>query len=196
MPRKPPMPASVACCPRSTIVGHTVKLWGGDDAHVFPATAWVGADWTCLVCTYALVIGPTVGFFLFVAGGSLALMIIGGVLLALTLLFLSLTACSDPGMVQPRDEADLEALTMEEADLPVCTICNIPREMGVVHCYDCQMCVAGYDHHCPWTGTCIGEGNITYFRRFLTSICSLLVFVCVGAIVHAMNTLPKITSDV
>lgn len=27
------------------------------------------------------------------------------------------------------------------------------------YCHDCGKCVLGFDHHCVWLGTCIGEGN-------------------------------------
>jgi hypothetical protein len=39
----------------------------------------------------------------------------------------------------------------------------MPKDVDVVHCYDCDICIKGHDHHCPWTGKCIGEGNIQYF---------------------------------
>ncbi len=31
----------------------------------------------------------------------------------------------------------------------------------------CETCIAGYDHHCPWTGKCIGKGNLQEFYNFL-----------------------------
>ena len=42
------------------------------------------------------------------------------------------------------------------------------------HCFDCNVCVEGYDHHCPWTGKCIGKKNLAFFYVFLISI--LFVF--------------------
>jgi len=35
------------------------------------------------------------------------------------------------------------------------------------HCRDCGRCVRTHDHHCPWVGTCVGEGNRLYFYWFL-----------------------------
>jgi hypothetical protein len=32
---------------------------------------------------------------------------------------------------------------------------------------DCRACIDGYDHHCPWTGKCIGRGNVKYFYAWL-----------------------------
>lgn len=57
-------------------------------------------------------------------------------------------------------------------NLRYCNHCKIYYEPNkkVVHCYDCNICVEGYDHHCPWTGKCIGKGNITYFYLFLSSV--------------------------
>lgn len=31
------------------------------------------------------------------------------------------------------------------------------------HCHECEICVQGYDHHCPWIGKCIGKGNFRVF---------------------------------
>ena len=65
-----------------------------------------------------------------------------------------------------------------------CNYCKIWVNMdeNTGHCFDCNVCVEGYDHHCPWTGKCIGKKNLKYFYIFLTSI--LLVF---GYFVLAMT---------
>ena len=40
---------------------------------------------------------------------------------------------------------------------------SIVHPLRPKHCYDCGKCVLGFDHHCVWLGTYIGEGN---HRRF------------------------------
>lgn len=50
-----------------------------------------------------------------------------------------------------------------------CDKCKIIQLMGTVHCYDCDVCVLEMDHHCPWTGKCIGKGNIKQFYYFIGS---------------------------
>jgi hypothetical protein len=47
-------------------------------------------------------------------------------------------------------------------------------EKNVNHCYDCDICVEGYDHHCPWTSKCIGRRNKISFYGFMTTI--LIIF--------------------
>ena len=44
----------------------------------------------------------------------------------------------------------------------------------VNHCYDCDICVEGYDHHCPWTSKCIGRKNLFTFYGFMG--CIMLIF--------------------
>jgi hypothetical protein len=38
---------------------------------------------------------------------------------------------------------------------------------GSHHCNYCDVCIVGYDHHCPWTSKCIGGNNLTRFYVFL-----------------------------
>ena len=44
------------------------------------------------------------------------------------------------------------------------------------HCPDCNVCVAGYDHHCVWMGTCIGKKNFKQFVRFNLSWIGYLLY--------------------
>lgn len=57
-----------------------------------------------------------------------------------------------------------------------CVECNIYRPpVRCSHCYNCNGCVIGFDHHCVWLGTCIGTRNYLDFMCFLISITSLIV---------------------
>uniref|UniRef100_A0A7S1BLT0 Palmitoyltransferase n=1 Tax=Corethron hystrix TaxID=216773 RepID=A0A7S1BLT0_9STRA len=47
-----------------------------------------------------------------------------------------------------------------------CDFCNTNQPKGAQHCLDCGLCVEGYDHHCPWMGTCVGKNNFKYFTIF------------------------------
>ena len=53
-----------------------------------------------------------------------------------------------------------------------CTTCNIvfPKYFKCVHCKTCNICIIEQDHHCPWTGKCIGKYNICQFYSFLVAI--------------------------
>ena len=43
---------------------------------------------------------------------------------------------------------------------------SVYQPPNAVHCPECDVCVEGYDHHCPWMGTCIGSRNYTPFLVF------------------------------
>ena len=64
----------------------------------------------------------------------------------------------------------------------LCTYCNIVRPTRYKHCHRCNCCVIGHDHHCPLTGTCIGQRNYFFFILFLVAINSLLIISSVVSI--------------
>lgn len=41
---------------------------------------------------------------------------------------------------------------------------------GMKHCKRCDVCIKGYDHHCPWTSKCIGKTNMKRFMFFVSII--------------------------
>lgn len=69
------------------------------------------------------------------------------------------------------DDIEQQATEKENEILYVerryCTICGFEQPLRAKHCKECERCVAQYDHHCPWLGTCIGEKNHFSFYLFL-----------------------------
>ena len=54
------------------------------------------------------------------------------------------------------------------------------------HCEECQICIEKYDHHCVWTGHCIGKNNLITFYIFITSV-FLLIFYFGFALFEGMS---------
>ncbi|CAK76362.1 unnamed protein product (macronuclear) [Paramecium tetraurelia] len=79
-----------------------------------------------------------------------------------------ITALKNPGIVTS---------SREYKGVLQCIVCNNPRDLGALyHCEDCDVCIQGFDHHCPWTGKCIGRGNINAFYIFVTMIPIYIVY--------------------
>ena len=53
-----------------------------------------------------------------------------------------------------------------------CEICNIIVNCSddVRHCNLCNICVKNWDHHCYWTGKCIGKNNYYSFQIFTFTV--------------------------
>lgn len=51
--------------------------------------------------------------------------------------------------------------------LRYCPVCMMHQPLRTKHCRECGHCVRTHDHHCPWIGTCVGEGNHLFFFFFL-----------------------------
>ena len=64
-----------------------------------------------------------------------------------------------------------------------CGHCNIQRPRGAGHCHYCGTCVNMLDHHCPWSGKCIGKKNLNVFYLFLGTLCWQIYFL-LGAFVY------------
>lgn len=73
-----------------------------------------------------------------------------------------------------------------------CYSCNLYRPVRAVHCRFCDVCVCRRDHHCPWTGICIGARN--YLAYFLLVWCTLVLVLTafVGGIVSLSSRIAAI----
>eukprot|EP00746_Dinoflagellata_sp_MGD_P044274 gnl/MRDRNA2_/MRDRNA2_208068_c0_seq1.p1 gnl/MRDRNA2_/MRDRNA2_208068_c0~~gnl/MRDRNA2_/MRDRNA2_208068_c0_seq1.p1 ORF type:complete len:270 (-),score=37.12 gnl/MRDRNA2_/MRDRNA2_208068_c0_seq1:208-996(-) len=79
---------------------------------------------------------------------------------------------ADPNLDEPTEEFDLtEAL--------YCDFCDAYVMQGSKHCWTCQKCVSGFDHHCPWLNTCIGARNYCTFATTIISLFAMLLVLVV-----------------
>ena len=48
-----------------------------------------------------------------------------------------------------------------------CKKCDKVKAPRSMHCFVCNKCIVGMDHHCPWIAQCVGCHNHHYFFLFL-----------------------------
>jgi hypothetical protein len=82
----------------------------------------------------------TVGFHIFIA-----------IFFCTTHVLLFLTATSDPGIMFRTESATPDEETSLR-DGEFCEVCQVfkPDQLRIHHCSDCNYCIEGMDHHCPW----------------------------------------------
>ena len=85
------------------------------------------------------------------------------------ILFYSFWELLNPGMPTINENS---FIGMPREKYKYCNECKlwVSNEKSTEHCFECNICVEGYDHHCPWTGKCIAKNNIVFFYIFVTSI--------------------------
>ncbi|KAG5503380.1 hypothetical protein GH5_04453 [Leishmania sp. Ghana 2012 LV757] len=170
----------------------------GNITVLFNGRIFVGPDWRIMTVSVVLIAGCSL-LFVFYTNEVMAARVTVGVTALISLAVLLLCGLSDPG-VQPRqpppppDAPPHESLWREREyvdhngdihqarlEMKWCYSCNIYRPYRGVHCRYCDRCVARRDHHCPWTGTCIGAKNYrSYFVLVWVLSVMLLTALCGG----------------
>ena len=95
----------------------------------------------------------------------------------------------DPGIITPdyyMENYDVDKMKLD--NYRICKICNAIRDLdrGVEHCRDCDICIIGNDHHCPWSTKCVGKKNIFMFRLFVFSIFFHIIYLTIASTLMAI----------
>ena len=98
-----------------------------------------------------------------------------------------MTALLNPGYPKQDDET---LYNKNKKKTGYCTICKIWLDLDkkIKHCRFCNICIERMDHHCPWTGKCIGKGNIIPFYIFVFSVFGLFSY-CIYVFVTCQDKL-------
>lgn len=68
-----------------------------------------------------------------------------------------------------------------------CATCKVPSFPGRQHCSVCEVCIDGFDHHCPFAGKCIGQGNKRLFACFVGSLYGAVLGIVLWAVFVAKH---------
>ena len=119
---------------------------------------------------------------------------IGIIIYLIFLISYTYTALINPGF----PKHDIDSITGEpRKKFYYCNICKIwaNLEKKTQHCPDCNICVEGNDHHCPWTGKCIGQKNQKSFIIFVCSVFVLFIYLIILIAIVDKNAMMKDKKD-
>jgi hypothetical protein len=93
-----------------------------------------------------------------------------------------ITVTSNPGLVKKEFNMNYKGFRKTFTNFRICTKCNVIMDMeqDTAHCTECDVCVEGHDHHCPWTTKCIGRDNLKAFYIFVCFSFVLMGFLFFG----------------
>jgi len=146
-----------------------------------------GKDWKFLFMTISIIITPSVLFYLYVLQSkefenTLLEDIILLAILVFSFFFLLRTNLTEPGYLPGSNAQDFGITETLPNGMKYCVTCHIWRPPRAKHCKYCKACVRGFDHHCLWVGTCIGERNHISFVLFLFFITLLIIYILAGSL--------------
>jgi len=107
------------------------------------------------------------------------------------------SSSQQPTLPIKSDPAPLPAAQVDSKPFPespqtrFCPVCSVDQILRSKHCNKCEVCVATYDHHCPWLGTCIGEKNRLVFLAFLSVLSGEVAIALIHSLESGLDTWGK-----
>jgi hypothetical protein len=180
------------------------QYWPGNNRFYFNGRIMSGPNPKAYVITFLIILVPAVLFLAFPAADlydrypGRFVVIVGAILTVLTLVSLSNTALTDPGIIlrntnpiastqldnpfaiRPRTQEHV--VNGKATQLKYCETCQIYRPPRTVHCGICNNCVEVFDHHCECRNTIINVCQPSH-------ICFVVVHLWINAN-EELNILP------
>jgi hypothetical protein len=103
-------------------------------------------------------------------------------LLTITLLAYLWTVLVNPGIQLPTAAPFLSQ--------SYCNVCHCFQASTTEHCGLCNICVQDWDHHCPWVGKCVGQGNKCAFYLWIAAMLCSSLALCLGSPDAHMHSAP------
>ena len=154
----------------------------------------IGPHWIMYLCCCSIVTIIFISFFLhFWKYMNIFFQLTGLIVFLVFFISYTYTFLCNPGIPKYDENA---ILGKPRDNYRFCRKCGIWTNMedNTCHCFDCDVCYEGYDHHCPWTGKCIAKKNVTPFYIFIVSVlCSFCYFVT--ALTHAQHNIYLINKN-
>ena len=166
-------------------LGNTYTFFGDKDGSPYIV---IGPHWSMYMCLCPIMTIFYTFFIIHYWNYISFLFKISGLISFLTF-FISYTHIfiTNPGIPKYDENA---ILGKPREKYSFCRRCGIWKRMdkNVYHCFDCDICIEEYDHHCPWTGKCVAKKNVNAFYIFLVSILAAFCFF-VTALTHAQHNI-------
>jgi len=171
-----PTSATICYCCRAEPIGN-LRVFA---PQLYARTGWgiVGPHWFGPPCVMAILLFASTYFTRHahrnIGPISAAICVL---MTLITAYYLVQTSFRDPGIVRTGIPDHLTE--QQRRRYRWCDHCQNFQPPSGVHCNDCNVCVAGFDHHCVWVGCCIGRNNLIYFVRFNLAWLVYLVYAIV-----------------
>ena len=136
----------------------------------------IGPHWPMFICLISSISLIMLFFYLkFWSFFGFKTKLFGSIIYWTFVISFTYTSLINPGF--PRNTIG-RAFGIPKNDYYYCEYCGIYlRKLSYgSHCEECQICIEKYDHHCVWTGHCIGKNNKITFHIFVISIFMLIIY--------------------
>ena len=148
----------------------------------------IGPDWQLAFLMFIVIDVMSICYFYFLWDMLFKFMRIIGIIIFINQMgFYLITILMNPGI--PSKDLWLENYKYLDdiGSYRICNICKIimRNKDKTDHCDECNTCIIGADHHCPWTSKCVGKKNKRMFYLFVSSTFALLTYFFCGAISFA-----------
>ena len=164
-------------------IGNMAVLFQISGKRDAPHLVWVaGPFWfVTMFVTVPLIVGISLlVYYRYLPNKVNWIQILWGVCTGLLLFSLAMVSSSNPGIL-PRHLEPPTTTSVEEQSWIWNDQARTFRPPSAKYDPLTAVVVEEFDHVCPWTGTAIGKGNMTWFRRFVSmvAVCLLLDVVIV-----------------